>query len=93
MNIQGEILLTELQKLGCLHLTCCYSKEPFVKATYVLEGDGALALIAYERLSMLFSAITAEHYSNVKAVANQLSGGNSAREQQLVAYAIQDKGP
>lgn len=34
--------------------------EPFVKATYVLEGDGALALVVYERLSMLFSAITTD---------------------------------
>lgn len=29
--------------------------EPFVKATYVLEGDGLLAFIAYERISTLYS--------------------------------------
>ena len=27
--------------------------EPLVKATYKLEGDGALSLVAYQRLSML----------------------------------------
>ena len=61
--------------------------EPFVKATYTLEGDGALALVAYERVSMLYSVISTEHYPNVKAVAKQLSGGDPAREQQLMMYA------
>ena len=61
--------------------------EPFVKATYFLEGDSALALLAYERVSAVFSAISTEHYPNVIAIAKQLSGGNSAREQQLVSYA------
>ena len=27
--------------------------EPFVKATYTLEGDGALALAAYEEIDTL----------------------------------------
>lgn len=36
--------------------------EPFVKATYILKGDGALALVAYERVNMLFSVISTEHY-------------------------------
>lgn len=30
--------------------------------TYALEGDGALALITYEQLSMLYSVILTEHY-------------------------------
>lgn len=50
--------------------------EPFVKATYILKGDGALALVAYERVNMLFSVISTEHYPNVIAVAKELSGGN-----------------
>ena len=61
--------------------------EPFVKATYVLEGDGPLALVAYERLSTLFSVISTEYYPNVTVVAKELSGGDPVREQQLVAYA------
>ena len=61
--------------------------EPFVKATYVLEGDGALALVTYEHLSALFSATSNEHYPNVNAIAKELSGGDAVREQQLVAYA------
>ena len=47
----------------------------FVMATYTLEGDGPLALVAYE------------HYPNVQAVPKNLAGGNSSREQQLLSYA------
>lgn len=50
--------------------------EPFVKATYFLEGDGALALLAYERVSALFSVISTEHYPNVNGVAKQLAKGD-----------------
>ena len=49
--------------------------EPFVKATYRLEGDGPLALKAYEAISLLRSTISNEHYSNVLAVANEVAGG------------------
>ena len=33
--------------------------EPFVNATYALEGDGVLSLVAYERISALHSYIVA----------------------------------
>ena len=61
--------------------------EPFVKATYFLEGDGPLALHAYERISSLLSAITTRHFPNVNSVARALSNGNPLHEQQLLAYA------
>ena len=61
--------------------------EPFVKATYSLEGDGPLALVAYQRLSLLYSQISLEHYPNVATVAKLLSGGSSASEGQLIVYA------
>ena len=35
--------------------------EPFVKATYVLEGDGPLALLAYQKLSALYNHISSQH--------------------------------
>jgi len=41
------------------------SMEAFIKATYVLERDGPLALTAYEQVSMLYSVVSTEHYSNV----------------------------
>jgi hypothetical protein len=61
--------------------------EPFVNATYFLEGDGPLALHAYERISSLFSAISTHHFPNVISVARALSNGNTSHEQQLLAYA------
>ena len=61
--------------------------EPFVKACYIPEGDGALALVAYEHISTLYAVVSSDHYPNVAAVARHLSGGDSMREQQLVAYA------
>lgn len=47
------------------------SMEPFVKTTYVLEGDGPHVVVAYEHLMTLFQAISAEHYPNVAAVAQR----------------------
>jgi len=59
--------------------------ESFVKATYVLEGDGLLAFIAYERISALYSHVASNHHPNVTAVAKHLANGNS-NEQILVTY-------
>ena len=39
--------------------------EPFVKATYMLEGDGLLSLEAYQQLSVLFASVSNQHYPNV----------------------------
>lgn len=56
--------------------------EPLVKACYMLEGDGPLALIAYELIHKLFTSISLEHYPN-----RSLANGMSARERQLIDYA------
>ena len=48
--------------------------EPFAKATYALEGDGALAVTTYECVSMLYAVISTEHYPNVNAIASELRG-------------------
>ena len=61
--------------------------EPFVKATYNLEGDGFLALKVHEQLNALYIAITSKHMPNVKAMAKAEAGGNSLHEQQLLDYA------
>ena len=61
--------------------------QPFVKATYTLEGDGTLALKAYGRLDALYQSVVLEHYPNVTAKAKQLSGGNTVHEQQLITFA------
>ena len=61
--------------------------EPFVKATYNLEGDGFLALEVYECLSALYISIRSKHNPNVTTVAKKEARGNSAREKQLLDYA------
>ena len=60
--------------------------EPFVKATYTLEGDGPLALNCYEVLSTLSAGIHVQHYPNLLAVAQKISGCNPALKQQWVDY-------
>ena len=68
--------------------------ELFVKSTYTLEGDGPLALCAYEEIRKLYATITTQHFPNTFAVARHLSscsGSPTAQQQsiqQLVAYAV-----
>ena len=54
--------------------------ELSVKATTLLEGDGPLALTAYEEL------ISLEYYPNVAALAKQQSQGSYSQEQLLLTY-------
>ena len=57
--------------------------EPFVRATYTLEGDGMLALVAYREVSQLKTSVRNAHYPNVIAVAREECQGNAAHEQLL----------
>ena len=61
--------------------------EPFVKATYRLEGDGPLALECFEVITMVQASISSNHHPNVIAVAQQLSAGNSVAMSQFIQYA------
>ena len=61
--------------------------EPFVKATYNLEGDGLLALRAYHELRTVESSIANAYYPNIIAVSRLLSQGNVLMQQQWVNYA------
>lgn len=56
--------------------------EPFVKATYDLEGDGPLTLRAYQHLRTVESSIAKAYYPNVIAVSCLLSQGNVPVQQQ-----------
>ena len=60
--------------------------EPFVKATYVLEGDGPLAFNCHEIVSTLFVGIHVEHYPNLLAVAEVVSNGRPTLKQQWIDY-------
>ncbi len=61
--------------------------EPFVKATYNLEGDGFLALETYESVNALYIAILSKHWPNVAAMTKKEANGNSIHEKQLLDYA------
>lgn len=63
--------------------------EPFVKATYDLEGDGPLALRAYQHLRTVKSSIANAYYPDVIAVSRLLSQGNVPVQQQWINYATQ----
>ena len=57
--------------------------EPFVKVTYTLEGDGPIALTAYEQISTLYSHISTAYYPNVNVLARHQSEGTASRSQVL----------
>ena len=61
--------------------------EPFVKATYKLEGDGPLSLEAYQQLGILFASVSTHYYPNIAAVAKAEANGNASHEQQLLDYS------
>ena len=49
--------------------------EPFVKAIYVLKGDGPLAFSCIERLQTVANACQVPHFRNVHAVAVAIAAG------------------
>ena len=57
----------------------------FVKATYNLEGDGALVLSCYEEIVKVKAALQAAHYPNMAAIARRLAPGNIPIQQQWMA--------
>ena len=52
--------------------------DPFVRATYKLEGDGPLSITAYECVCSLYAHTSVRNFHNVNAVARQLAGGYNA---------------
>ena len=77
---------SKTRKLKIEVATTVDAMEPFVKATYKLEGDGALSLVAYQQLSMLYASVSTQHYPNVVAIAKAEAKGNTTHEQQLIDY-------
>ena len=61
--------------------------EHFVRATYSLEGDGALVFSCYETLSTIEAFIQTSHLPNTQAIIRRLSAGNTTSAQQLLQYA------
>ena len=53
--------------------------ESFVKATYVLEGDGLQVSSCFERLQMVANACQMPHFRNVHAVTVAIAAGDPAK--------------
>ena len=60
--------------------------EGLVRATYNLEGDGALAFCAYEIVNTILASI---RVPNLEAVAKELCPGNPVGQQQWTTYGLQ----
>ena len=53
--------------------------EPFVKATYILEGDGELVFTCYSALQQLATHASEVRYTNLAAKAAEVAGGNNQK--------------
>lgn len=82
-----QLLLTSPKELIVELAAVVDAGEPFVKATYKLEGDGPLALECYEILSSLKAAIQVSHLPNTTAVAKRLASPTTP-EQHWMTYAM-----
>ena len=76
----------------CLHIQLAAIidwGEPFVKATYKLEGDGPLVLQCYEVIDTVRATIKAANTPNILAVAEKLSGGVAHNKKSMIDHAQQ----
>ena len=59
--------------------------KPLVSATYLLEGDGPLALDAYKILQTVCTSFAQNHHPNLAAVARRLAAeGQGITEAMLI---------
>ena len=72
---------------GQLAVTVVDTALPFLKATYVLDGDGPLALSCYESISSLNAAARQGNYSILASVASNISSGDTDMEEHLIDHA------
>lgn len=61
--------------------------EPFVKKTYILEGDGPLSTNAYQHLQEVATAAQDAYYPNVAAVVKKIAHDNRQLQKELTAHA------
>ena len=82
-------ILRDAQKYSKLQLELAAvidAGEPFVKATYNLEGDGPLVFCCFEVLASLSVGIRTAHFPNLSAISTKIAGGNHTRLQQFEQY-------
>lgn len=82
-------ILLDTQKSSKLQLKLAAAidaGEPFVKATYKLEGDGPLVFSCFDVLASLSVGIRTAYFPNLSAISARFAGGNRARSQQFEQY-------
>ena len=67
------------------------AREPFVKSTYILEGDGPLIFKCYDQIQTLNAAIGNAHYPNMNTLAQHLStrGHTSQQWKQYASKCVE----
>ena len=60
--------------------------ELIVKATYDLEGDGPLALVAYKIIKEIEAGVALNNFPQLQALCQKLNPDNAEWQQQLVDY-------
>ena len=83
-------ILNDAARIGLLQIELAAvidAGAPLVKATYNLEGDGALVWQCHDQISTVLNAITTSHHPNVTAIVARVTGGNRVAYQQGIAYA------
>lgn len=61
--------------------------EPFVKKTYLMEGDADLSYHVYKWLQEVLVAVGHSHLPNVEAVASQIAPEDNQKRNALIQYA------
>ena len=83
-------ILNDPARIGLLQIELAAvidAGAPLVKATYNLEGDGALVWQCHDQISTVLNAITTSHHPNVTAIVARVTGGNRVAYQQGITYA------
>ena len=62
--------------------------EHFVKATYSLEGDGALMVSCYEEIIKIRAVFSTGYYPNLQAVARSLAPVDVAVQHQWISHGL-----
>ena len=68
---------------------CNDGAEPFVKKTYLMEGDSDLSYHAYQWLQEVLTAVCQAYHPNVEAVAKEIAQDDQRKCQELLAKAKQ----
>ena len=82
-------LFSDRQKYEYLQLELAVAfdaGEPFVKATYNLEGDRAFAFKCYEIYTSLLTDVKLQNHPNLSAIAQKLSGSVHSLLDRFMSY-------